>query len=120
MTSEDKQTDIGLCEKLDPRRFPSISPMFGAIVAYIVGERLADQAIAEMTVTSDDIVMARVDGDTGFNNIIGSFSDLVSNWVSLLGVAGLTDSEHHAAEMLFAKALGRSYNLKIATVNSSE
>jgi len=120
MSTVDEQVVMALREKLDPHRFPDMSPKMAAIVGHIVGEQLGDAAIVEMTVTSDNFVLARVDDDPGFNEFIGAFSDLVANWTALLDVAGLTAAERHEAEMLFTTALGRSYKLQLATVNNDE
>lgn len=85
-------------EKLDPRNFTGMSSQMAALVAHVVEEVpfTTDPAIAELAVTSDDLVMARTTGHVGANVLIGSLSDFVRNWDNLIDAAGLTLDEEIA------------------------
>lgn len=91
--------------KIDPRRGGGLSPMFVAILAYLIGETLTDPEIAEMTVTTDGHVIARNDGDIGFNAYIGHESDLDRNLRGWCKATECTAEETdailaHVAEMI--------------------
>ena len=90
-----------LKQKLHPKRFPGMSSKMAAIVGYILGEDFTSPKISEMIITSDDCVLARLAGDYGFNEFIGSGSDLRNNWYNLLRVSGLTPDEEKEAELRF-------------------
>lgn len=74
---------------LNPSRFPGMSPRMMAILGYIIEERYTTPAIKEMIVTSDGILMARVDGDIGFNDMLGKVEDFKRNWDKLIHFKGL-------------------------------
>jgi hypothetical protein len=63
-------------------------------------------SIVDIVVTSDGFVFACVDDDVGTNHFIGTYSDLVRNWLALIAVAGLTKEERIAAKIFFATKVG--------------
>ncbi len=83
--------------KLHPRYFSGMSGKMAAIVAHIVGKwddvDIAPFGIAEMTVTSDGFVLARTEGDIGFNSFIGTKAELDDNCDRLAKAAKLTEEE---------------------------
>jgi hypothetical protein len=81
---------------VDPRRGPSLSPMFVAILGYLIGEARSRPEIVEMTITYDGFVMAREAGDIGFNAFIGSQADLWRNLQGWGHAAGLAPMAHKA------------------------
>ncbi len=87
-----------LARKLNPARFPGMSPRMAAIVGCILDREFTEPTIAELAVTSDGCVLARHAGDIGFNDFLGARSDLECNWRRLLDVAGLNDEERRLAE----------------------
>jgi hypothetical protein len=90
-----------LKRKLNPARFPGMSPFMAAIVGYVLGESFTNPAIAELTVSeSENLVYIRKDGAVGFDGI-QSLEDLRNNWNRLIGVAGLTPEERREAVQLF-------------------
>jgi hypothetical protein len=90
-----------LIRKLDPRRFPGMSPLMAAVVGYVVGESFTNPEIAEITVSeAEGIVYFRKVGAVGFDGL-QSLEDLRNNWNRLLDVAGLTAEERHEAVQLF-------------------
>ena len=92
-----------LIQKLNPRRFPNMSPKMAAIVGHILDIEVTDPVIDALFVTSDGFVLAQHSGDCGANDFIGSYSDLRSNWVRLLNATyDLTPGERHQAEIIFA------------------
>jgi hypothetical protein len=101
-----------LTDKLNPVRFPGMSPFMAAIVGYVLGESFTDPTIAELTVSEhENYVYIRPEGAVGFDGI-QSLEDLRNNWNRLLDVAGLTDEERKEAVGLF--------NLKVAKIPGTE
>ena len=101
-TSADVET---VQQKLNPRRFPGMSPKMAAIVGFVVGKKYTKQAIGSMYVTSDGFVIARpsVEGGIGHEIFIGTLSDLEDNWERLLDAADLSIQERAIAERLFVR-----------------
>jgi hypothetical protein len=97
---------IALTQKLHPNRFPGMTTAMAAIVAFVIGERFTQPAIAEIVVTSDGLVLARTDGKANKMHVIGSYPDLLRNWLALIAVAGLTTRELIEAQTLFADKIG--------------
>jgi len=90
-----------LTRKLDPRRFPGMSPLMAAVVGYVLGESFTNPEIAEITVSeAEGIVYFRKDGAVGFDGL-QSLEDLRNNWNRLLDVAGLEPEERREAVRLF-------------------
>ena len=87
---------------LHPSRFPGMSMKMAAIVGYIVENKVTSPAIAEMIVTSDGIIMARVEGDIGCNDMLGKIEDFKRNWDKLIHLpgTGLTKEEISYLEQL--------------------
>ena len=84
-----------LREKLNPEKFPNMSGKMRAIVGYFLDEQYTEPRIVEMSVTFDNFVFARIDGDCGYNEFIGSYRDLERNWMNLISIKslGLTPDE---------------------------
>lgn len=74
---------------LNPSRFPGMSGKMMAILGYIIEEKYTSPSVRELMVTSDGILMARVEGDIGFNDIMGSVDDFKRNWNKLIHLQGL-------------------------------
>jgi hypothetical protein len=90
-----------LKKKLNPSRFPGMSPFMAAIVGFVLGESFSDPEIAEINVSeAENLVYIRKEGDVGFDGI-QSFEDLRNNWNQLMNVAGLTPEERKEAVALF-------------------
>jgi hypothetical protein len=90
-----------LTNKLNPARFPGMSPMMAAVVGYVLGESFTDPEIAEISVSeAEGIVYFRKAGAVGFDGM-QSLDDLRNNWNRLLDVAGLTPDERREAVQLF-------------------
>ena len=74
-------------KKLNPARFPGMSPKMVAIVTYVLGMKpLTSPHIVELTVTSDGFLLARNDGEIGFDNFIGEADDYKENWEKLITI----------------------------------
>jgi hypothetical protein len=91
--------------KLDPRRFPNMSPKFAAVVGYLLQIHVTDPRLVEITVTSDGWLLGRNEGDMGFNEFLGTRGWLLENWEKLISLpeVGLTDDECQAARELVAQ-----------------
>lgn len=94
-------TPPDLAQKLNPARFPGMSPLMAAIVGYVFGESFTEPTIAELAVSEqENLVYIRKEGAVGFDGI-QSLEDLRNNWNRLLDVAGLTVEERKEAVRLF-------------------
>jgi hypothetical protein len=90
-----------LAPKLNPRRFPGMSPLMAAIVGFVLGESFTDPEIAEINVSeSEGLVYIRKAGEVGFNGL-QSLVDLRENWNRLMDAAGLDQDERREAVQLF-------------------
>jgi len=91
----------GLKKKLNPSRFPGMSPFMAAVVGFVLGESFTNPEIAELTVSeSENLVYIRKAGAVGFDGL-QSLEDLRNNWNKLIDVAGLTPDERREAVRLF-------------------
>ena len=97
---------IRLRHKLNPSRFPRMTPLMAAIVGYLLDIRVGFPSIVEIAVTSDGFVLARSEDEVGANHFIGNYGDLIRNWFTLLDLAGLTPIEQLEADALFAAKIG--------------
>jgi hypothetical protein len=104
-TNWTKGAIMTLIQKLHPTRFTGMSGKMAAIVAHILNQNWTSPSIAELTVTSDGHLLARHEGDCGFNNYIGLVAEFEANWKRLLIAAGLTDAERQDAEAAYERAL---------------
>ena len=97
---------MSLAEKLNPNRFPDMSPFMAAVVGYVLGESFTDPQIAEMTVSeAENLAYFRKEDDAGFSGI-QSLEDLRGNWNRLLDAADLTVDERREAVELFRAKVG--------------
>lgn len=96
-----------LSKKLNPARFPGMSPFMAAIVGFVLDEHFTDPEIAELTVSeNENIVYVRKTGAVGFDGL-QSLEDLRNNWNRLIEVAGLTPGERAEAVRLFNQKVER-------------
>lgn len=103
---------VSLITKLNPRRFPGMSPFMAAIVGFVLGESFTDPEIAEVSVSEqENLVYIRKVGAAGFDGI-ESLKDMRENWNRLLDAAGLTAQERSEAVRLF--------NARVAMVPGTE
>jgi hypothetical protein len=87
--------------KLFPGRFQGMSPKMAAIVGYITDQHYTNPEIAEIVVTVDGCVLARLADDCGCNDFMGAYGDLRNNWENLLKCAGLDEAETEEAWRLY-------------------
>ena len=76
------------------------------IVGFIVQAQFTDPEIAEIAVTSDGFVLVRADGEVSANHFIGSYPDLLRNWLRLITAAELSTRELIEAQAAFAAKIG--------------
>ncbi len=95
---------ISLQDKLDPRRFPNMSPRFAAIVGCLLQIRVTEPQIVELAVTSDGWLLGRHEGDIGLNETLGTIAWLTENWEKLISLSEveLTSDEYRVALELIA------------------
>jgi len=97
---------MDLITKLDPARFPGMSPMMAAVVGYVLGEDFTDPQIAEIKVSeAENLAYFRKAGAVAFDGL-QSLVDLRGNWNQLIDVAGLTPEERKEAVRLFVAKVG--------------
>jgi hypothetical protein len=73
---EPEELRASCAEKLRP---VETSPMFLAILACFLDEDWTEPRILQLVVTHDRCVLARADGDVGFDKFIGAEADLIRN-----------------------------------------
>ena len=101
-----------LSDKLNPARFPGMSPLMAAIVGYVLDESFTEPTIAELAVSEqENIAYIRQEGAAGFEGI-QNLEDVRNNWNRLLDAAGLNPDERKEAVRLF--------NEKVAKVPGTE
>lgn len=101
-----------LVSKLNPARFPGMSPLMAAIVGYVLDESFTEPTIAELAVSEqENIVYLRQEGAVGFEGT-QSLEDLRNNWNRLLDAAELNPDERTEAVRLF--------NAKVSKVPGTE
>jgi hypothetical protein len=92
---------VSLTDKLNPARFPGMSPMMAAVVGYVLGESFTQPQIAEIKVSEQENLAYFRQGDrVGFDGL-QNLEDLRGNWNRLIGVAGLKPEERSEAVRLF-------------------
>ena len=92
---------MSVIQKLNPARFPGMSPMMAAVVGYVLGESFTQPQIAEIKVSErENLVYIRQSEGVGFDGL-QSLEDLRGNWNRLIEVAGLTPEERTEAVRLF-------------------
>jgi hypothetical protein len=69
-----------LIQKLDPSQFPRMSGVMAALIGFIL--------------------------DTAFVEFLGSYADVLRNWLRLIAAAGLSQREFIEAQCLFASKVG--------------
>jgi hypothetical protein len=68
-------------------------PMFTAILACLLDEDWTTPRILQLAMTSDRCLLARTEGDAGFDKFLGAESDLIRNIHGIAKVAGLDGDE---------------------------
>jgi hypothetical protein len=114
VSSSRKPNDVNqrVREKLDPKRYPNMSAQMAALLGCILLKDFGvTPVISELIVTSDGFLMARDEGDIGFNRFLGAASELRQNWERLVSVAGLAADEHAAAEKMYRDAVQTTVGL---------
>jgi hypothetical protein len=103
MTHEDELL-TSLVAKLDPQRFPKMSPKFAAVVGCLLKIRLTEPRMVQMVVTSDGFLLGRHEGEAGCDHFLGTRAWLEENWEKLISLpeVGLTGDEYRAARGLVA------------------
>ncbi len=90
-----------LRNKLNPTRFPGMSPFMAAIVGYVLEESFTDPEIAEIQVSeTENLVYVRQVGSVRFEGL-QSLVDLRNNWNRLIDAADVTPEERKEAVRLF-------------------
>ena len=95
-----------LHRKLDPARFPNMSTQMAAIVGYLLDRPCTDPVIAELVLTPDGAVLARLEGETRTRAFIGAVADLRANLRRLAIAAELSGEEWAAFVSVVKERLG--------------
>ena len=88
-----------LVRKLSPERLPGMPPTLVELTGFILGARFCRPYITAVVVvvTDSGIVLARANGDTVARHVLGSYSDVLRNWMRLISTAGLSPHEVHGS-----------------------
>lgn len=95
-----------LIRKLSPERFPGMPPTLVALTGFILGASFGRPSIIAVVVTDSGIVLARANGDTDVRCVLGSYSDVLRNWMRLISTADLSQGEFMEVQSLFAQKVG--------------
>ena len=95
-----------LLRKLSPERFPGMPPTLAALTGFILGARFCRPYIRAIVVTDGGIVLARTNDQADAGRVLGSYSDVLRNWMRLISRAGLSPVEVMAVQSLFAAKVG--------------
>jgi len=87
---EPEEIRASCAEKLRPIE---TSPMFRAILGCFLDEDWTEPKILQLVVTHDRCVLARAEGDVGFDKFIGAESDLIRNIHGVATTAELDGDE---------------------------
>ena len=93
-----------LVRKLHPDRFPRMSGVMAAVVAFVLDTVFVQPRIVEINLDRG-VVFARAQGEIAKHSI-GSYADLLDHWLSLIRAAGLTGNEFMEAHARFALRIG--------------
>lgn len=74
-------------------RVVNTSGMFTAILACLLDEDWTDPKIEQLAMTHDRCLLARAEGDCGFDKFLGAEADLIRNIHGVAEVAGLDGDE---------------------------
>jgi hypothetical protein len=79
-------------DKLHPDRLQT-SDKFTAILGALLGQDWTTPRLVELSISSDECLLGRAEGDVGFNVFLGSAKDLLENLLGVADAAGLTPEE---------------------------
>jgi hypothetical protein len=99
-------TPSTLAERLDPARFPNMSPQMAAMLGFLVGRAYTAPALAELVVTPDGHVLGRPEGDSGPLVYLAAAADLRANLRRLGIAAELAAGEWAEFDALLRARLG--------------
>lgn len=91
--------DTSLRSKLNPHRYPNMSPQMGAIMGFLLEREYTTPPLTDLAVTADGSVIgwpADADGGPGHSLHLGHSTDLCAN-LRRLGMAADLDAEEWAA-----------------------
>lgn len=94
-----------LVRKLHPDKFPRLSGVMAAVVAFVLDTTFIEPPIMEIKVESG-VVFARAQGQLAPKRPICQYADLLHSWLSLVAAADLTGNEFMEAHALFAGRIG--------------
>lgn len=95
-----------LVRKLNPSRFPGLSPLLAALIGFVLGAEFLPPRIVAVEITASGTVLAQVDGDAVERHVLGRYSDVLRSWLRLISRAGLTPREFVEVHYLFAEKVG--------------
>jgi hypothetical protein len=87
---EPEEIRASCAEKFGPIE---ISPMFRAVLACLLDEDWTEPRILQLVNTHDHCILARAEGDTGYDKFIGAEADLIRNIHGVAKVADLDGDE---------------------------
>jgi hypothetical protein len=94
-----------LVRKLHPDRFPRLSGVIAAVVAFVLDTTFIEPPIVEINF-EHGVVFARVQGELVPKRPICQYADLLHNGLSLIAAAGLIGDEVMEAHARFALRIG--------------
>jgi hypothetical protein len=91
--------------KLHPDKFPRLSEVMAAVVAFVLDTTFTEPPIVEIKVERG-VVLGWAHGELAPKRPICQYADLLHSRLSLVAAAGLTGNEFMEAHALFAGRIG--------------
>ena len=92
--------------EVEPCKIPRMPPTLAALTGFILEARFCLPHITDVMVTDSGIVLARTNADIDATRVLGSYSDVLRNWMRLISSAGLSSREFMEVQCLFAAKIG--------------
>jgi hypothetical protein len=85
---------------------PRLSAKMAAIMSYLLNTPSIEPRIVEIIVTSENLVLARLENEEAPAHFVSTYFELLGNWFALINAAGLTPYERAEALAVFAAQIG--------------
>jgi hypothetical protein len=101
---KESELKVAIASKLRPERFPDVSGKMFACLGALLNQKWTKPRIASVISTSDGMLLGRAEGDIGFNEVIGDYSDFQRNLWGMVDAAGdLSDEERAFVVILLTR-----------------
>lgn len=102
--------DNELESKLNPKRYPNMSPKMAAILGYLIEKEYTTPLIVRVQITTDKSVYVRTENEPHKDLLLGDVYSLKDNFRRLFKTAGVSEDENYELEILFKNRFGVELN----------